>query len=271
MLDEALRVVDEARADGVKVRIVGGLAVLAQCADPAYCRREYRDVDVVALRRQVKPLLRLLTRLGYEENRHVRLASGGASLQVYRACEHAAAGRARHTDDRVDVYLDSFRLHHEIPLRRRLALEPYTVPLADVLLIKLQRERMGWVDVHDVIGLLRDARLAEDEEPGALGLRYFGRVTARDWGLYHDVMNNLDVVQRRVPGSGLGDAAEARVRLAIGQLREALVRARKGPWWRMRAMVGERLPWHDTVDEREGVRIGVRERPAVSQDPVSQR
>ena len=45
-------------------------------------------------------------------------------------------GSRRHDDDRVDVYLDTFRLHHQIPLRRRLTLEPYTVPAADVLLVE---------------------------------------------------------------------------------------------------------------------------------------
>jgi hypothetical protein len=34
MLDEALALVEEARADGVDARLVGGLAVLALCADP---------------------------------------------------------------------------------------------------------------------------------------------------------------------------------------------------------------------------------------------
>ena len=38
--------------------------------------------------------------------------------------------------------------------------------------------------------------------------------------------------------------------------------ARKGPRWRLRALIGERLPWYDAVDENDGQRIGLRERPA---------
>jgi hypothetical protein len=39
---------------------------------------------------------------------------------------------------------------------------------------------------------------------------------------------------------------------------------RKGTRWRLRALIGERLPWYDAVDEGDGQRIGLRERPAES-------
>jgi len=256
--------VDRARADGVEMRLVGGLAVLAQCRDPEFCRRDHRDTDMVGLRRQTKALLQTLTRAGYEENRHVRLASSGALLQAFRRCSHVAGGRSQHEDDRLDVYLDVFRLHHELQLGRRLALEPYTVPAGDVLLAKLLRTRLTTTDVRDVIGLLKDARLTEDEAPGVIGLRYVGRTGARDWGLYHDVAANLERVAAAVPRAGLSAAAAGRVAAAVAELEAALRRARKGPRWRLRALIGERLPWHDVVDENEGARIGLRERPSRS-------
>lgn len=262
MLDEALDLVDRARADGVQLRLVGGLAVLAQCGDPAHCRRGHRDMDLVGLRRQTKALLVTLARAGYEENVHVRLASGGALLQAFRPCPHVAGGRRLHDDDRVDVYLDTFRLHHELPLRRRLELERYTVPAGDVLLAKLLRTRISETDVRDVIGLLKDADLAEEEAPGVIGLRYVGRAGARDWGLHHDVSANLGRVGAALAGAGLDEAEEARVREALAALKTALRRVRKGPRWRLRALIGERLPWYDAVDENEGARIALRERPA---------
>lgn len=261
MLDEAADLVDEARRDGVELRLVGGLAVLAQCHDVAYCRREHRDFDLVGLRSQTKAMIATFARLGYEENRHVRLASAGMLAQVFRPCRHMRGGLTAHPDDRVDIYLDTFRLHHQIPLRRRLTLEPYTVPAADVLLVKLQRTWVTLTDLRDVIGLLKDADLGEREAPGVVDLRYLARLTARDWGLHHDVVANLGRVRVALPGAGLDDAAQARVRSAVERLEEALRRARKGPRWRLRALAGEHLPWHDVVDENEGARIGLREAP----------
>ncbi len=44
--------------------------------------------------------------------------------------------------------------------------------------------------------------------------------------------------------------------------------AGKGPRWRLRALIGERLPWYDAVDEDDGQRIGLRERPAAAPGPA---
>ena len=89
------------------------------------------------------------------------------------------------------MYLDAFRLHHTIALRRRLAREPCTLPPSDVLLAKLLRTRMTVIDVGDVAALLRDVDVGEDEARWAIRLRYLARAGGRDWGLYHDVTDNL--------------------------------------------------------------------------------
>jgi hypothetical protein len=263
MLDEALDFVDAARANGVDVRLVGGLAVLALCTDPGSCRHDHRDLDLVAPRPAAKRLLATFARLGYEENRHVRLASGGTLLQVYRPCAHRGPAGPLHADDRVDVYLDAFRQHHTIPLRRRLDREPYTVPPSDVLLAKLLRTHVSETDVQDVATLLRDVEVRDDEAPGAIGRSYLARACARDWGLYHDVTGNLARVASAADVLGLGDRGAERVRAVSAAIGAALAAARKGPRWRLRARIGERLPWYDAVDENDGQRIGLRERPAI--------
>ena len=263
MLDEALDLVDAARASGLVVRLVGGLAVLALCADSRACRRDHRDLDLVAPRPSARRLLETFARLGYEENVHVRLASGGALLQVYRPCAHRGPRGALHTDDRVDVYQDSFRQHHAIPLRRRLGLEAYTVPPSDVLLAKLLRTRMSETDLLDVATLLRDVEVRDDEAPGIIGRRYLARACARDWGLYHDVTGNLELLAAEADRLGLDDHEAARVRAASAGIGAALAVARKDLRWRLRARIGERLPWYDAVDENDGRRIGLREGPGV--------
>ena len=268
MLDEALDLVEQARADGVDVRLVGGLAVLALCAGGEACRHEHRDLDLVAPRPSAGRLLGTFSRLGYEENRHIRLASGGALLQVYRRCAHMGPRGPIHPDDRVDVYLDAFRLHHTIGLRRRLRREPFTLPPSDVLLAKLLRTRMSATDVRDVGTLLRDVEIHDEEAPGSIGLRYLARAGARDWGLYHDVTGNLERVRAEAGRLGLGDGEAERVRAAAARILAAMAAARKGPRWRLRAMIGERLPWYDAVDEDDGQRIALRERPAGAPGPA---
>ena len=268
MLDEALALVEQARADGVDVRLVGGLAVLTLCAGGDTCRREHRDIDLVAPRPAAKRLLETFARLGYEENRHVRLASGGAVLQVYRPCAHQGPRGPLHPDDRVDVYLDAFRLHHTIALRRRLGRELFTLPPSDVLLAKLLRTRMSETDIRDAATLLRDVEVSDEEAPGTIGLRYLARAGAREWGLYHDVTGNLVRVGAEAGWLGLGAGEAERVSAAAARILAALAAARKGPRWRLRNLIGERLPWYDAVDEDDGLRIGLRERPAAAAGPA---
>jgi hypothetical protein len=261
MLDQALDLVEAARDDGVVLRLVGGLAILAQCADPALCRRRYRDYDVVGLRRQTKALLHTFSRLGYEENPHVRLASAGAMLQVQRPCRHVTASGPEHPDDRVDVYLDDFRQQHELSLAGRLELEPFTLSPADLVLAKLLRTRPSHADVADVLGLLAGARLGEPEAPGVLSPRRVGRACARDWGLWRDVTLNLALTRERVSAVGFDVARQAHAHRAIDELVAAVAGARKTLRWRLRALPGERVPWYDAVDESDGAHIGLLERP----------
>ena len=263
MLDEALDLVDAARADGVEARLVGGLAVLALCADQRRCRRDHRDLDLVAPRPAAKRLLATFARLGYEENRHVRLASGGALLQVYRPCAHPGPAGPLHADDRVDVYLDAFRQHHTVPLRRRLRREPYTVPPSDVLLAKLLRTQPE-----------RDRRRGRRHAAAGTSGRRTTRRRAPSggatWRASAPVTGGSTTTSRATSRAspaeadalGLGDDEAARVRAAAAAIGAALAAARKGPRWRLRARIGERLPWYDAVDEDDGQRIGLRERPA---------
>lgn len=263
MLGEARALIDEARADGVALRLVGGLAVRAHCVTPALCERPFRDIDLVAPRRAGRAVGVLLTARGWTENRQVAMASAGAKRQFFRGCRHAlpAAGRA-HIDDRIDLYLDAFRLHHAIDLRRRLELDPYTVPLSDVLLVKLQRTQADPDDVRDMLVVLESAdSLGDDDDAGVLNLDYLSRLCAADWGLWHDVERNLgrcrEVLATPAPrGPGFRHAPARLEALAA-----ALADAPRSWRWRLRATLGERLAWSEPVDDAEGVTFAAGERP----------
>jgi hypothetical protein len=261
MLAEARAIIDAARARGLTLRLVGGLAVRAHCRAPAPCGRPCRDIDLVAARRSARATCALLDGLGWVENRQVAMAAAGAKRQFFRRCRHlTAAGRA-HVDDRIDLYLDAFRLHHAIDLRARLGLDPYTVSLADVLLVKLQRTQAEPDDVRDMLVVLESAHaLGRDDAPGVLDLSYLSRLCAADWGLYHDVERNLARCRDALEGRAWG-AAFARAPARLDALAAALAEVPRGWRWRLRAALGERLAWYEPVDDVEGVAFAPGERP----------
>jgi hypothetical protein len=261
MLAEAHLIIDTARAQGVTLRLLGGLAVREHCRETAFCRRAYRDIDLVGPGGAAKRATAVLAGLGWDENRQVAMATMGRKRQFFRDCRHAAAGGRVHDDDRIDLYLDAFRLHHSIDLRRRLEFEPYTVSTSDVLLVKLQRTELNEDDLRDILTVLKDAAdISDDDAPGALNMRYIARLCAADWGLYHDVTRNV-VRCRRALDALAADGGAVRVTRRLDALEAALSAVPKGRRWRLRASVGERLAWHEPVDDVEGVYYAPGERP----------
>lgn len=253
MLAEGRRLVDAARAQGLTLRLLGGLAVREHCRTHELCARDYSDLDMVALARQARPLVAWFARLGYAENHEVSTATGNAELQFVRPCTHdvgSGTGHA-HADDHVDVFLDTFRMDHDIALARRLEIEPYTVSLSDLLLTKLQIFRLEEKDLRDIVTLLGDVAMGEDDEPGTINRRYIGGLCADDWGLFYDVTMNLARIDEHAAMLAPDDLRLARVRAAVVGLIAAIDGAPKSLHWRLRARVGTRKAWHNVVDDQE--------------------
>jgi len=253
MLADGRRLVDAARAEGLTLRLLGGLAVREHCRTHELCERDYSDLDMVALARQTRPLVALFARLGYAENQQVSTATADSELQFVRPCAHvdgSGAGHA-HADDHVDVFLDTFRMDHVIALARRLDIEPYTVSLSDLLLTKLQIFRLEEKDARDIVTLLGDVPVGEEDEPGVINGRYIGGLCADDWGLFYDVTTNLAHVDEGAAQFDLSEAQAARVRSGVVRLIAAIDGAPKGARWRLRARIGTRTAWHGAVDDQE--------------------
>jgi hypothetical protein len=251
MIAEARDIIDQARSRGVVLRLYGGLAVRAYCDVIEFCARDYSDFDMIGLKAQRLQLRELFADLGFTEDPHVAEATMQAQLQFVRPCVHGEGGARVHPDDHVDVFLDSFRMDHQIDLKDRLTLDAYTISPTDQLLTKLQVFRQDEKDVRDALTLLKDVGLADDEGPGTIGVASIARRCAADWGLYNDVDANLARCLAQLPRYALPEDEAARIRSGVARLQRALEAEPKPLRWRARARIGERLPWHDPVEEQD--------------------
>jgi hypothetical protein len=253
MLDEGRRLVDAARSEGITLRLLGGLGVREHCRSLELCERDYSDLDMVALGRQARPLVALFAGFGYADNYEVSTATANSELQFVRPCRHGGGpGTApAHADDHIDVFLDTFRMDHDIVLAKRLQIEPYTVSLGDLLLTKLQIFKLNEKDLRDIVTLLGDFDVGEEDAPGVINGRYIGELCAGDWGLFYDVAMNLHRVDEGVAAFELGRDQVARVRHGVMWLIGAIDGAPKSARWRLRARVGTRKSWHSELDGQE--------------------
>ena len=79
-----------------------------------------------------------------------------------------------------------------------LQLDDYTITASDVLLTKLQMANLNAKDEHDIFTLLKDLELGTADNPGAIDVPYMAQLSARDWGLFHDVELNLARLGKRL-------------------------------------------------------------------------
>lgn len=255
MIDEARRLVDAARADGLTLRLIGGLGIREHCSTLEVCERDYSDLDMVAPAKQSRRLAALFTRLGYAENYHVSTATANSELQFVRPCEHAAATGHVHADDHIDVFLDTFRMDHDIPLAKRLEIDHYTVSVSDLLLTKLQIFKLNEKDLRDIVTLLTDLEVSVDNDPrtevGAIDATYIARLCGDDWGLFYDVVMNLQRVSDRAETFALDATQADHLQRGITQLIGAIDSAPKSVRWRLRARIGTHKSWHNEVDEQD--------------------
>ena len=240
--------VNAAAADGVTVRLLGGVAIWIRASAEARAAlgRSYPDIDLVAHKKQSRPLRAVLENQGLEPERVFNATHGARRLLYHRPSRPDGPPGA---DWHVDVFLDTFEMSHTLDLGARLDTEPETLPAAELLLTKLQIAEVNRKDLADAAMLLWDHEPAGHDGPGQLNTARMAKVCGDDWGLYTTATGNLaacaDLLNELVPAEQDRDRIAAR----IGAVAAALESAPKTVGWRMRARVGRRVRWYEVPEE----------------------
>jgi ribosomal protein S15P/S13E len=240
IVSEGRRLVEEAAAREIGLRLVGGAAIWIRASEHArdLLGREYPDLDLIAHRKQSRPLRELLEELDYEPQRTFN-ATHGARRLLYHARD-----RSFH----LDVFLDEFVMSHTLDLGARLELESPTLPAAELLLTKLQVAEVNMKDLNDAAMLLLDHEIAENDGPVHLNAAYVAAELAADWGLYTTVGDNIDKLCAAVPEL-LEDEDAAVVLARANTVRRHIEAAPKSRSWKLRAKVGRRVRWYELPEE----------------------
>ncbi len=239
-LQEARRIIDLAAEQGLTLRLLGGLAIRLHspsAAHPALVR-EVPDLDFILGERRGDRLESILVDRGYAPNKPFNLLNGDRRLLFFDELH----GR------QVDIFVGVFRMCHTITIKDRLTVEPLTVPLAELLLSKLQIFQLNEKDLRDLSALLLDHPFgASDEE--MFHLPRIAQLCGEDWGLWKTVSLSLDTLEQVSQGFELIPDQRRTLAARIDELRRALQEAPKSMRWKVRAKIGERLPWYELPEE----------------------
>ena len=253
-LAEAIRIIDLAQEHGILVRLMGGLAFHAQA--PTWTRRvdrEGRDIDLATRSDHRKALSDLLIGEGYTPDRQYNALYGHKQLYFVDEAHRRP----------VDVLVDRLEMCHAFAFRDRLDVSRPTLPLAELLLTKLQIVKINHKDLLDALILLASHPLEASSDgagegadgKAAIHVARITGLTSADWGWWRTVTGNLERLRAYVESELESDELETGSTLPfdpgtqIAALADAIDAAPKSTKWKLRSRVGERMAWYEEPEE----------------------
>jgi hypothetical protein len=180
--------------------------------------------------------MELFRELGYEPNERFNLMNGDRRLYFYDT----------HNGRQVDVFVDTFRMSHEIDLRGRLDHDHPALSPSDLLLSKLQIYEVNRKDLVDVVALMLDHAIETGDEGEVIEAAYIARLAASDWGFYRTLQVNIERLRAVLEEL---EVDRALVNARLDELWRAIDEAPKPLKWRLRAQVGDRVRWYELPEE----------------------
>jgi hypothetical protein len=241
VVSEGQRLLAHAAEAGVPLRLLGGVAIRlrAPVEPPPAFTRSYADLDFVTAKKATGPAADFFRAEGYVPHVAFNALHGGERLLFFDE-EH---------DRQVDVFVGSFSMCHKIPIDARLEIDPVSIPLAELLLTKLQVIQLNEKDVRDTLALLHDHPVG-DADGDTLNAGRIAALCAADWGLWRTITENLRACREFADRYDVPDRALLDERLdALLERIEAEPKARA---WRLRARIGDRKRWYELPEEVAG-------------------
>ena len=244
MREEGPRLVREGTKRGLHIRLLGAIAFQHHCPKYNYLteklHRQLSDVDFAGYNSERKDLDKMMREFGYSDQPMVSALFGHQRM----IWDNKSNGL------HVDIFFDKLEMNHDIPFTGRLELEEMTIPLADMLLEKMQIVHINEKDIVDTIMLLREHTIGDSASPEMIDGGYIAKLLSNEWGFYYTVTTNLKNVEDRLSAyPELTEADKADVTKKIHELIAILDKQPKALAWKLRARVGPKTKWYKDVED----------------------
>jgi len=235
---EARRLVEAATKKGVVVRVLGSVAVHLQApAAGPFLTRPIKDIDLATRRGSRAAVTELLMGAGYTPDEMFNTLHGVRRLLFYDPNER-----------KLDAFIGDFSMCHVIPIADRLERDPLTIPLAELLLTKLQIVELNETDQRDIYNVLYHHHVSSGGGSGIEG-DFIANLCAKDWGLWRTSKANIERCKSNLSGYHLGVDASGLIQERLSTLWEKVEGAPKTAKWRLRSRVGDRVRWYQEPEE----------------------
>ncbi len=201
--------------------------------------RAYTDIDFGGYVKQAQAVSEMLAGLGYTEDREIFVVTEGGRAIF----ENPANGL------HVDIFYEKLDFCHVIKWAGRLEVDSPTLPLAELLLEKMQIVKINEKDLIDTIMLLLEHPLGHTDAE-VINMARVAKLCADEWGLWRTTRMNLNKVKQLAQAyPQLAADQKARVGAQVDAALQRLDAEPKPMAWRLRDRVGDRVKWYKDVDE----------------------
>jgi hypothetical protein len=237
---EATRLLAAAHTEDVPIRLIGGVAIRLHVPagiTPVF-EREYKDIDLVTLKGKSRQVSDFMKQMGYEADRPFNATNGARRLLFYDPPNSR----------QVDVFVGSFEMCHDIPITERISLATHGIPLAELLLTKMQIIELNDKDRTDIVTMLYHHEIAEDDAE-RINMNRVAELCAGDWGLWRTTKLNIERIREGLPDSGLPPESQELVLDRLDRLWARIEAEPKSTKWKLRNRIGDKKRWYERPDE----------------------
>jgi hypothetical protein len=238
--EEAKRLMAAADERGLPLRLIGGLAVQQHAENGLHprLRRDPKDIDFVTLKGRGVAAEALMKSMGYEPDVQFNQLNGHRRLLFYDRAHRR----------QVDIFVGAFEMAHIIPITERIQLDGVTIPLAELLLTKLQVVQLNEKDQRDIIAILYHHPVGVSDA-NAINGGYVAKLLANDWGLWRTTKLNIERSHEALAGYGLEPDQQEVVEKRLADLWSRIEAEPKSTRWKLRARIGDRVRWYEDPEE----------------------
>lgn len=238
---EGLRILAATEEKGIPLRLLGGMAVYlsSPCTREAPFSREINDLDFVVSRKKAYSFEKLLEKIGFEGDHEFNSIHGESRLLFYSDLME------------LDIFVGGFEQCHSMDLEKYISSSAQIIPLANLLLTKLQIVRINEKDIVDILALLHDHEIQNDGNPNEIiSLSAINSIVSNDWGWYTTCSDNLEKINSYVVDN-FTNSEQDMLTKKIETIRVSSQNSAKSLRWKIRSKVGRKVQWYELPEEKK--------------------
>jgi hypothetical protein len=242
LINLGMDVIKEAEQRGASLRLLGGIAFYLNSPEarklPQFTR-VYKDLDFAVNSKGTGAITKAFKKLGWTDDQQFNALHGATRMLFYYG---------ENLDLQVDIFVGVFEQCHKLNFEKRFALSSPTIPLADLLLTKLEIHQLNKKDVLDIVMLLYDHDFGLNNSSEKDQLDFIVELTRNDWGWYTTIHDNLTTVETMIKDFVDGNDAQ-RIQNTVDWIRNSIQNAPKSIKWKIRNSIGRKVQWYELPEE----------------------